>query len=124
MTEIKKHVDIVATREIFETNYNNGLYIEPWIVYIGNNVDGYNIIYSNDENKNPLLQNPDILSSLVKRIEKIEGEKVYCYEEEYDNLIANGEGYITDIDGTTKPHIFDINKTYYIYEDNGPIMVE
>lgn len=120
MSDIKKHTDVVASMEEFTTNYNNGVYTAPWIVYVGNNADGYSVIYSNDENKSHASATPDIIDSLTQRLTKLENEKVFCYEEEYDILVANKQGWVTNLDGTRSEVVFDANKLYCIYEEEGP----
>lgn len=120
MINIKKHTDVVASMEEFTTNYENGIYMTPWIVYVGNNTDGYSVIYSNDENKEHPSATPEFISLLSNRIAALENEKVYCYEEEYDNLVQNGKGWITNMDGTRSEVVFNENHIYNIYEDDGP----
>ena len=120
MSNIKKHTDVVASMEEFTTNYNNAVYAAPWIVYVGNNIDGYSVIYSNDEKKSHASATPDVIDSLKTRIQKLEDEKVFCYEEEYDALMLNGNGWVTNIDGSRTQVVFDENKLYCIYEDDGP----
>lgn len=119
MNIIKKHADVVASMDIFEHNYNQGLYKSPWIVYVGNDNDGYNVIYSNDEKSHSSIT-PDVIESLKVRLENLESEKVFCYEEEYETLLINKHGWVTNIDGTRSEVVFDANKIYCIYEDKGP----
>lgn len=121
MSNTRKHTDIVASMEEFTTNYNNGVYASPWIVYVGNNNDGYSVIYSNDENRQTSIT-PDVIESLKIRIQNLEDEKVYCYQEEYDNLVINGKGWVTNLDGKLSEVQYDANKLYCIYEDDGPII--
>ena len=118
MSNIKTHTDVVASMEEFTTKYENGAYTAPWIVYIGNNVDGYTVVYSNDETKTQSSVTPDVIESLRQRISKLEEEKVYCYESEYDVLVAEGKGWVTNIDGTRTEVLFDKNKLYCIYEED------
>lgn len=115
MGNFKRHTDIVSTMEEFTTRYEQGVYIIPWIVYVGNDDDGYSVIYSNDVN-NSLLNKSDLIDSLINRINKLETEKIYCYKNEYEDLIINGKGWVTNIDGTRSEVQFDENKTYCIYE--------
>lgn len=122
MNIIKKHADVVASMEEFEHNYNQGMYKSPWIVYVGNDNDGYNVIYSNDEKSHSSIT-PDVIESLKVRLEKLESEKVFCYEEEYETLLKNKHGWVTNIDGTRSEVVFDANKMYCIYEDEGPSVV-
>lgn len=111
----KKHVDVVDSIEVFETRLNNGMYATPWIVYIGDGSGVYSVIYSNDENK--VSTSPDFAESIKQRIEKLESEKVYCTEDEYETLVTNGAGWVTDTDGNKTEVVFDSNKMYYIYEE-------
>lgn len=121
MSNIRKHTDVVASMEEFTANYDNGLYAAPWIVYVGNNTDGYSVIYSNDENNSHASATPDAIDSLKTRIQKLEDEKVYCLEDEYDDLVLNGSGWVTNIDGTRSEVVFDEEKLYCIYENDGPV---
>ncbi len=118
-SKIKKHVDVVKSIEEFEENFANGLYITPYVVYIGNEENGYDVVYSNDQN-NVTNYEPDFIEGLSTRISRLENEKVYCYEEEYDNLILNGTAWLTGLDGIPVEHTYDSNKMYCIYEDDGP----
>ena len=120
MNYIKKHTDVVSSMDEFTTNYNNGTYIAPWIVYVGNNTEGYSVIYSNDENKAHPSATPEFVQLLSQRISALENEKVFCFEEEYEILVANKRGWVTNIDGTRSEVIFDANKLYCIYEEEGP----
>ena len=38
----------------------------------------------------------------------------------YEELVANGTGWVTNVDGTRKEVIFDPEKLYCIYEEEGP----
>ena len=42
--------------------------------------------------------------------------------EEYDILVENGYGWVTNLDGTRSEVVFDENKLYCIYEDDGPVV--
>lgn len=118
MSNIKKHTDVVTSMEEFTTKYNNGEYLAPWIVYVGNNIDGYSVIYSNDENKTHASATPDVIDSLKARIQKLEDEKVFCLESEYEILVRNGQGWVTNVDGSRTEVIFDENKLYCVYEND------
>lgn len=124
MKKIKKHTDVIATVEEFETNLSNGVYASPYVVYVGNNTDGYKVFYSNDENRDLSIEGPDFIESIKNRISKLEQEKVYCYEDEYEKLVAEGGGFVTKLDGTREEILYDPNKTYCIYEEDGPVTVE
>lgn len=123
MSKMKKHTDVVASMEEFTLNYNDGVYIAPWIVYIGDNIGGYTVIYSNDENKAASSVTPNVIESLNQRINKLENEKIFCYESEYTDLVENGKGWVTNVDGTRTEVSFDKNKLYFIYEEDGVIDV-
>ena len=58
---------------------------------------------------------------LCKRVENLENEKVYCYQDEYDELVLNGSAWVTHIDGSKREVTFDEKSLYYIYEDDGPV---
>lgn len=118
MSNLKKHTDVVPSMEVFNENYQNGMYIEPWVVYVGSDGTGYNIIYSNDEKKISNIPTPDVIDNIKTRLREIEDEKVFCLEDEYDNLVKNGSGWITDISGKRIEVTFDENKMYYIYEND------
>lgn len=120
MSKIKKHTDIVNSYAEFEENVMNGFYEEPWVVYIKNDDGTYEIKYSNDVNRTHVSATPDIVDILEHRLRNLENEKIFCYEEEYDNLVTNGEGWITDINGERKYITFDENVLYHIYEEEGP----
>lgn len=122
MATIKKHTDVVASMDEFTANYEAGQYTAPWIVYVGNDTDGYSVLYSNDEKKDLNGMSPDFIDSLKSRIEALENEKVFCFEEEYDILVENGYGWVTNLDGTRSEVVFDENKLYCIYEDDGPVV--
>lgn len=117
MNKIKKHADIVNSYEEFETNIMNGVYVEPWVVYIKNNDGTYEIKYSNDVNRTHFSATPDSIDILNSRLTKLEEEKVFCTENDYDRLVA-GEGvYITDINtGMEKLVYYNDKHLYYIIE--------
>jgi len=117
MNNIKRHTDVVGTMDEFTANYEAGLYTAPWIVYVGNDTEGYSVMYSNDEKRALSESEPEVIDSIVSRIVNLETEKVFCYEEEYDILAAEGKGWITNIDGTRSEVEFDETKLYCIYED-------
>jgi hypothetical protein len=106
--------------EEFQANYEQGLYEVPWIVYVGNNSDGYHVLYSNDENTEVGKPDFDFTASVLQRITNLENEKVFCYEDEYSALVTNGSGWVTNIDGTRTEVTYDPLKLYCIYEENGP----
>jgi hypothetical protein len=124
MNNVKKHTDVVATIEEFEIKLNNGTYVSPWVVYVGNENDGYKVFYSNDEKQDLNIAEPDFTEILINRIKNLEEEKVYCYEEEYEKLVTETKGWVTGLDGTRKEVSYDENKTYCIYEEEGPLTNE
>lgn len=124
MDYTKKHIDVVESKEIFETNFKNGVYSTPWVVYIKNN-DKYDVVYSNDQNR-VVLEDLNFAELLNRRIEILENEKVYCTENEYDELIANPTMDITihNIKNgiiVEEIHRFDPTKLYYVYEEEEPV---
>ena len=123
MDIFRRHTDVVSTMEEFTKRYEQGTYIIPWVVYVGNDNDGYSVIYSNDVN-NSLLNEPELIVSLEKRIQKLETEKVYCYENEYEELVSKGKGWVTNIDGSRIEVTFDEDKVYCVYEEEGPATPE
>lgn len=75
MKKIRKHIDVVSNEEIFNENLNNGLYIEPWVVYIGNEENGYSIVYSKNQNKTEHID-PNIIEVIDGRLRKLEDESI------------------------------------------------
>lgn len=114
----KKHVDVVSTQEEFRQNYEEGVYQYPFVVYVGDDTTGYDIVYGSEEMQS--ASNFNFQESIMKRIVNLETEKVYCYEDEYENLVSNGSGWITNLDGSKTEVTYDSSKTYCIYEDEGP----
>ena len=123
MSNIKRHTDVVSTMEEFEARHERGLYLVPWVVYIGNDNDGYNVMYSNSTDSSD-INTSTLIESLSKRIEKLENERVYCYESEYEELLSNGVAWVTNLDGSRSEVVFDNKKTYCIYEEEGPEIPE
>ena len=123
MSSFERHTDVVTTMEEFTSRYEEGLYLVPWVVYVGNDEDGYSVIYSNDMN-NSIKNTPELIESLATRIENLENEKVYCYESEYEELLLNKTAWVTNLDGSRSEVVFDENKTYCIYEEEGPATPE
>lgn len=108
----KKHIDVVASMEEFKTNLDAGMYIVPWIVYVNDGANGYTVLTSASQETNQPM--PDALESLSARVDAL--EYVYCLEDEYEELVANGIAVITKPDGTRVEVKFDENQLYYIYE--------
>lgn len=75
--------------------------------------------YSSDEER--VLSEIDYVESFARRLESLEQEKVYCYENEYEKLIKDGSAYLTGLDGETELFHYDSSKLYCIYEDDGPV---
>ena len=117
----KKHSDVLATMDEFTTNYEAGLYQAPWDVYIGNDADGYQVKYSNEENKALAEAEPVMINSILARIAALENNEQFCYPEEYESLVANGSGWVTNLDGTRTEVTYDPTVTYNLYEDDGPV---
>lgn len=116
----KKHTDVLATLDEFKTNYEAGLYQAPWVVYIGTDADGFQVMYSTDENKALEEADPVMINSIMTRLTALENKEQFCYPEEYDALVANGTGWVTNVDGTRMEVTYDPNVTYNLYEDEGP----
>jgi hypothetical protein len=118
---IKKHTDVVDSIERFNENYKNGIYVEPWVVYIKSD-SGYTIQYSNYEKRDIVETDINYINLLTQRIDNLETEKVYCTESQYDELVENPNKEVTisnirNGEIVSENHIFDINKMYCIYED-------
>ena len=109
-----KHIDVV--KNIEEFNERVGSYIEPWVVYIGNDADGYDIKYSSGFNKTVI--DSDVVQIINNRLQALENEKVFCTESEYEIISTTGEGYIKDINNPDNSYFvkFDSSKMYYNYE--------
>ena len=110
----KKHIDVVASMEEFKTNLDTGMYIVPWIVYVKDGANGYTVLTSASQETNQPM--PDALESLSARVDALENEKIYCLEDEYEELIEKGVALITKLDGSRVEIEFDENKLYCIYE--------
>lgn len=119
----KKHTDVVNSIEEFNSRFEAGVYAKPWIVYVDNGSGGYSVIYSNDEGRTSLT--PEFESLITKRVENLENEKVFCKESEYETLIQNGEGWVTDVvldeNGEYKKYWVTLQENdtrmFYVYED-------
>lgn len=118
-----KHIGVYSSKGEFDEKFNPADYVEPWVVYIVDGENIYDIIYSNDQDRQLSSMEPDFQKMLENRVSKLENEKVYCTELEYEILVSNGFGWVTNIDGTKSEVSFDVNKIYYIYEDD-EIVVE
>jgi hypothetical protein len=114
MSTFKKHIDVVASVEEFNANNTAGMYKEPWVVYVGDGNGEYTIYTSNSQDTEQPM--PDALVALSTRVDKLEEEKVYCLEDEYESLVKNGVGLVTNVNGETYEIQFDENKLYCIYE--------
>lgn len=75
MKKIRKHIDVVSNENIFEENLINGLYIEPWVVYIGDEDNGYSIVYSKNQNKTEHIH-PSVIDAIEKRLLTLEKESI------------------------------------------------
>lgn len=111
----KKHTDVVDSMDEFNRKFEEGIYAKPWIVYVGDGSGGYSVIYSNDEGK--VSTSPDFAELITHRVEKLEDEKVFCTESEYEILVTTGTGWVTDTNGNKTEVEFDSSKMYYIYEE-------
>ena len=111
-----KHIDVVASMEEFQNNKNAGKYLVPWVVYIGNTVDGYTIMTSGtQETSQP---SPDALESLSARVDRLENERIFLLETQYEELVKNGYVWIND--GKTRID-FNPEHLYYIYEPESEV---
>ena len=112
MSDIQtKHIDVVASMEEFQTNLNAGVYIAPWVVYVGNGTDGYTVLTSSTQGTSQVA--PDALEALSVRVDQLENERVFLLETQYEELVKNGSVWIND--GKTEIK-FNSNHLYYIYE--------
>jgi hypothetical protein len=118
MKKIRKHIDVVSNEEIFNENLNNGLYIEPWVVYIGNEENGYSIVYSKNQNKTEHID-PNIVEVINGRLLKLEDEsikKIEFLNQELRNI------KISDLDKDNKITInlddMIIDGGYYAEDEN------
>ena len=118
MKKIRKHIDVVSNEEIFNENLNNGLYIEPWVVYIGNEENGYSIVYSKNQNKTEHID-PNIIEVIDGRLRILEDESIKKIEfiNQEDRNIK-----ISDLDENNKITInlddMIIDGGYYAEDEN------
>ena len=122
MSDKRKHADVVESMDEYTTRLNAGEYAAPWVVYVKNENGGYDIIYSRDGDNIASNIDPNYIEAFNERFYKIETEKVYCYEDEYDALVANPTSEITIhniVNGIVKleEHTFDPTKLYCVYEE-------
>ena len=78
--------------------------VAPWVAYIGDKV-----VYSNDI-KVKDNQGVNVFDAIQKLF------PVCCTEEEYDNLVSNGHGTVTDTNGVQTDIMYDPNVYYYTYD--------
>lgn len=103
------HIGIYATMEEFQAN--NHLLKTPWVAYIGTpGSPDYKVIYPND-----LVAENNSGVNIAEEILRL--KPVICTEDEYEKLITEGKGYVTDVDGTVNgPVDYDPNVYYYTYD--------
>lgn len=122
MSDKRKHADVVESMNEYTTRLNAGEYAAPWVVYVKNDNGGYDIIYSKDGDNITSSIDPNYIEAFNERFNKIETEKVYCYEDEYDALVANPTSAITIhniVNGIVveELHTFNPSKLYCVYEE-------
>ena len=102
------HIGIYATMEEFQANAN--LLKTPWVAYIGTpGSPDYKVIYPDD-----LVAENNSGVNIAEEILKL--KPVICTEDEYEKLITDGQGYVTDVDGTPTFVDYDPNVYYYTYD--------
>lgn len=103
------HIGIYATMEEFQANVD--LLEIPWVAYIGTpGTADYKVIYPND-----LVAQDENKVNIADELLKL--KPVICTEDEYDILITDGVGYVTDVDGTKRgPVNYDPEVYYYTYD--------
>lgn len=103
------HIGIFATVEEFKAGVN--LLETPWVAYVGTpGTADYKVYYPND-----LVVKDESGVNIADEILKL--KPVLCTVDEYDILVTQGEGYVTDTDGTTSgPVKFNPDVYYYTYD--------
>ena len=61
MSDKRKHADVVESMNEYTTRLNAGEYAAPWVVYVKNGNEGYDIMYSKDGDNIASLK-PSLLS--------------------------------------------------------------
>jgi hypothetical protein len=102
------HIGIYATMEEFQANVN---FLEiPWVAYVGTpGTPEYKILYPDD-----LVAEDNEGVNIAGEILKL--KPVICTEDEYEILITNGHGFVTDVNGVKNEVDYDPEVYYYTYD--------
>ena len=115
---VKKHAEIYNSVQELENAVASGILEAPYVAYIVDDEGNKKMVFSNDTSLHPYEAN--IADEVMEILNHIREGEVYCTEDEYNRLITDGKGLVTNIDGTKSEVIFDLNKMYYIYEEDVP----
>ena len=102
------HIGIYSTMEEFQENVS---FLEiPWVAYVGTpGTPDYRVIYPDD-----LVAEDNEGVNIADEILKL--KPVICTEDEYDILITNRHGSVTDVNGVKNEVDYDPNVYYYTYD--------
>ena len=105
------HIGIYATMEEFDNALMQQALKTPWVAYIGTpGTPEYKVIYPDD-----LVAKNDEGVNIAGEILKL--KPVICKEGEYDILITEGQGWVTDINATEPVWVsYDPEVYYYTYD--------
>ena len=113
----EKHVGIYQTYEDFEKDMAELKLVAPWVAYVPNGENGYNMIYSNDMViKDTEFNAAEILGNRVNNLEK---RMISLTEEEYEALIKLEKGasmIVTAPDGTQQEVSYNPTTYYCTYD--------
>lgn len=103
-----QHIGIYKTIEEFQAGVS--LLETPWVAYVGTpETDDYRVIYPNDL----VLKDSDGVN-IGEDILKL--EPICCTEDEYEILVKEGAGNVTDVSGNTFYTTYDPDRFYYTYD--------
>lgn len=102
------HIGIYKTIEEFQESVH--LLEIPWVAYVGTpGTPEYKIIYPDD-----LVAEDSEGVNIANEILRL--KPVICTEEEYENLVVNGHGSVTDVNGVSNEVDYDPEVYYYTYD--------
>ena len=102
------HIGIYATIEEFQEKSH--LLETPWVAYVGTpGTPEYKVIYPDD-----LVAKNDEGVNIAGEILKL--KPVICTEDEYEILITNGHGFVTDVNGVKTEVDYNPEVYYYTYD--------
>ena len=102
------HIGIYATMGEFEEK--RWSLQPPWVAYVGTpGTSDYRVIYFDD-----LVVEDNEGVNIAGEILKL--KPVICTEDEYEILITNRHGFVTDVNGVKSEVDYDPNVYYYTYD--------